>query len=675
LAIGYWQVASGKSGKRHDQENRREYIQQEVHRTMEPIDNHLIEAADAKSNRLEMSDLAESGRVTMTKDQYKGEEASEPSPSSAGRGFAWLHPKLKTKSDDGFAVVKDNNNNDSSSAVTSNLSMHSDRTMLQMKRLFRLALLANSLFLLGSCLQVLVAHEDLKWSYSIQGYPVSVLQAEDEATWQAYQRTQHYQKASTIATGQHDRERRGLQETNIVQYEEEDRKVPENSYWNVAPDAKLASNSISISTPETTVAPAEMDIIMRLHEVKWKKLPEDIQAALTALGYDRQIWEFGGSVSSDTLFWYELTPSEKSSATLLGYTETTWNQMKRAQHREEHMQMVHQVEPLQTASPVTHEKVNWPVQELLTNAPVAAPTASEPSAESYFDSLVESYYDEKLAEDPTTLAPTFEATTLEPTTSSPTQPPTQPPQASSKATTTSTPVVSDADTKETKPPSKPASDKTTQTPLTTIAPTPQSSTTKNENSAVMASSETDEIYPSKEEVLGEEALFSVGPASVSLEDIVGIVAALCFLVVGVLNWSREEQVFHIWLVQGSVSMMLSIACTSFSETSSMLFRTLAFHCYLIEGAFMLRLRYSIRPLHGLQTLSYSLWAADCLFGSSTVVSVAVSYWQLFDADAKFALSLAFCKIVSAWLWLFAAVIYLLGALVLARKGTDHCVAQ
>ena len=114
-------------------------------------------------------------------------------------------------------------------------------------------------------------------------------------------------------------------------------------------------------------------------------------------------------------------------------------------------------------------------------------------------------------------------------------------------------------------------------------------------------------------------------------------------------------------------MILSAACVGFSEAYAAIFQSLAYHCYFLEGIYMLRLRKSIRPLDCLDTISYALWLADGLFGAGSVLGVVMGYWQFLSVDAEFDMNLASGKVLSAGLWLVSAMICMLSTYALSRK--------
>ena len=145
-----------------------------------------------------------------------------------------------------------------------------DSGTMRRKRLFRLALTAHILFLIGAALQVYGSHLDLHWIKSIQHLPRAVLRARDDATWIAYQRREHYQKNSR--------------------------------------------RSLEISTIQTENT-----------NVTWQHLSDDYKSALLVLGHNKTTWD--GRVYSQVLSysWSELTKEQKAAAEVFGYDEDHWD--------------------------------------------------------------------------------------------------------------------------------------------------------------------------------------------------------------------------------------------------------------------------------------------------------------------------------------------------------------
>eukprot|EP00584_Thalassiosira_punctigera_P015585 CAMPEP_0172549846 /NCGR_PEP_ID=MMETSP1067-20121228/22118_1 /TAXON_ID=265564 ORGANISM="Thalassiosira punctigera, Strain Tpunct2005C2" /NCGR_SAMPLE_ID=MMETSP1067 /ASSEMBLY_ACC=CAM_ASM_000444 /LENGTH=71 /DNA_ID=CAMNT_0013337275 /DNA_START=138 /DNA_END=353 /DNA_ORIENTATION=+ len=63
----------------------------------------------------------------------------------------------------------------------------------------------------------------------------------------------------------------------------------------------------------------------KYEDYDWKELPKDAQAAATALGYTKKMWDADKEPKAADKEWKELSEDEKKAATVLGYTEEAWD--------------------------------------------------------------------------------------------------------------------------------------------------------------------------------------------------------------------------------------------------------------------------------------------------------------------------------------------------------------
>ncbi|CAB9522592.1 expressed unknown protein [Seminavis robusta] len=608
----------------------------------------------------------------------------------------------------------------------------SSQSQNRRSRLIRWAIFANGFFLLGSILQVLGAHGKRSWARSIQEYPVSVLQADDDATWQTYLRQRSYESRrlgrtkprhlQLIPLGEYhglqwnylpadtrealndlwhnartwdgnpksqlegwhwaelDKRETGAAELlgfneelwDNFEYEQDNYEFDQqwhNNGYNTQVKSNGAgptehntveaimtdnvtatganfkngstSNVLDSSNSSRLYQSTEMQSINSSYTIKisewqqewsWEQLPGDIKAAMEILGYNEELWVSGGPAFTESLTWNELTMAQQENASLLGYSENNWDEFgSRKDTRDE---PVYNEDSPSTLSTEDEKDLGSP------------PNVSSSNAAQH--DLVEASDSE--------------------TTPSPTPTPTHKPKEASKQTATKLATVTPTDP----PPSEAPSKEPTKPP--TASPT-KAKDPRTAQPTELLLPQTIATFVSKSDVMDETIILSIMEIDVTLTQLYIFFASFCFLVAGTVNWIREAQVFHIWLVQGSISMMLSAVCVGFSEGGAILFRALAYHCYLLEGAFMLKLRKSIRPIDGIETLSYALWVADGMFGSSSVVSIVTTYWQFIDADAAFDLNVALAQELSAWLWLLASFVYMLSPFILAWKTPLDCCQQ
>jgi hypothetical protein len=521
------------------------------------------------------------------------------------------------------------------------------------RKLFKLALLANAFFMLGSILQVVYTQRRFSWTQSVQGYPVSVLQADDDATWQTYMSTTAYQPRRLHRTGITSRR------VSFIPLSEFD-----SFYWSYLPsDVREALNSLSHDETTWDGNPQS-----QLLGWQWSELEDYERGAAAYLGYDQAIWDsfeglkgqnfkYNADGAIDYSYW-NATPApsedgstdvpvpyyeimETSNSTIFGRNSSYPFKPSAWEHQNWEMLPARIIEALEVLG---FDEEIWVSKKQAFTEELSWDNLTErQQQEASFLGYAEDTWHELR------LWPT-EAPTVAPM-------PKDTPRKSTNATAKPA-ERGDTDNVETGSPTQSTSAAPTASP-TIPRKAPKKATGQPANVTTLETR-----FPSKGEYLYNDVAMTVMDVEVSWTQIYYLVAALCFLVTGIVNWIREQQVFHIWLVQGSICMVLSALCTGLTEAWAVLFRALAFHCYLIEGVFMLRLRKNIRPLDGLETLSYALWAGDGLFGSASVVSIITAYWQYIDPNAVFDLNVARGDLVSAWLWLLASVIYMISPFIL-----------
>lgn len=152
------------------------------------------------------------------------------------------------------------------------------------------------------------------------------------------------------------------------------------------------------------------------------------------------------------------------------------------------------------------------------------------------------------------------------------------------------------------------------------------------------------------------------------QQVLYFLASSCMLAVGFLGWVREQQIFHIWMVQGALFGVLSALSMTISDFGTLILRTLSVHCFLVEAIFLLWLRSTLRPLEELKLLSYALWAADLFFAVGTIVQIALVYWLHFsDGEALYELNYADGDVFSSWCWGISAMLHLVGTVYLTTN--------
>jgi hypothetical protein len=595
------------------------------------------------------------------------------------------------------------------------------------KRVFRLAIIGNIVFVLGAILYVCVAHGDLEWAKDVQGIPVSVLQADDDATWNTWQQTGHARKLKVKMTSR-----------NLQMYRDENQDF---------------------------------------NNMLWQDLPYDIKLALMVLGHNQRTWNNAMTSSIEETRWNNLTKEQREAALVIGYTADEWDG---ALDEEEEMWEATEATYYTTDAPTDDEQ---DYDDRYENDDEEDDQYGENQVDDQYDEddQVDDQYDEEddqyeeddqlaeddqyaddqvddevmdddMADDDKSVAAVLTAgevyeqykesgavVTPRPT-SAPTNSPTPPP-------TTSAPEVAQYTVDGDLIPSSTTPADAAQRQQVTPAP----EVPRNVNSpedlmiwgdydwetlpvAVQKAFEilgyneelwntggvayTEDLYwsdltPAQQEqaavlgytqalwdqaedenydiVSGEQddgygdgyddgygaamsdadEIIRVGDFDIETSAVTLFFAALCFMIAGIMNWIRERQVFHMWMVQGGVFGILSALTMGFSDFASLLLQTVSVHCFMLYAFFMLRLRKTIRPVEGLEQLGQALWAADILFFAGSFVSVVMVYWMHMDEDAYYDVGLARGEVFAAWCWFFTATIYTTNTIFLANKSFEE----
>jgi len=164
-------------------------------------------------------------------------------------------------------------------------------------------------------------------------------------------------------------------------------------------------------------------------------------------------------------------------------------------------------------------------------------------------------------------------------------------------------------------------------------------------------------------VYDDDYLFQVGPAEadvwVSKYQIIYFFAALCFLILGILDLIREKDAFHVIMI---VAGALGVLSAVFIEENISLSNTLSavsVHFYLLEFIVWFRKHKKAAALEG-----YDLWEqrayqfADWQLVVGGVLDVVLSYIYLFDHTADWDVSLTVVFIAASIMWLNCSLIYL-----------------
>ena len=200
-------------------------------------------------------------------------------------------------------------------------------------------------------------------------------------------------------------------------------------------------------------------------------------------------------------------------------------------------------------------------------------------------------------------------------------------------------------------------------PLGDIPPPPAPMATVPES--MRPSKQQPQVYDDDDSQAALDALDSI---EVESNGVTLFFAYLCMMMVGILNWLRQRQVHHMWMIQGGVFGILSTLMLSFSDFAALLLQTVAVHCFLLQAFFMVKLRKTIRPVAGMESLSIALWGADIMFAAGAFTQVVLVYWLHADGEAYYDVNLAKGEVVAAWFWFFTGVIYTINTMFLANQS-------
>ena len=246
------------------------------------------------------------------------------------------------------------------------------------KRLFRLAIMSNMLFVFGAILYVCVAHGDLQWAKSIKGIPISVLEADDDAAWNSfldkstsinndYGRDGNSRTGRVAAGGdagnrllqQQQQQGTDINDTlwvnlptdiqlalmvlghNQESWDSEATSSIEELPWAQLTDAqKNAAMIVGYNEQSWNAAEEEEAALANINDTVWVNLPPDIQLALMVLGHNQNSWDSEATSSVEELPWGQLTTEQKDAARIIGYNRLSWNAAKQEEQQQQETNII-----------------------------------------------------------------------------------------------------------------------------------------------------------------------------------------------------------------------------------------------------------------------------------------------------------------------------------------------
>jgi hypothetical protein len=164
------------------------------------------------------------------------------------------------------------------------------------------------------------------------------------------------------------------------------------------------------------------------------------------------------------------------------------------------------------------------------------------------------------------------------------------------------------------------------------------------------------------------SIFTLGSITVTKHMILSFAAALCFTMVGVIEWIQYDYLFQLLLAISGVWGLLSSMFIYRNPATSLAFHTLSEHFFFGAAVLVLWLRYrqptipaqSRSNRAALQTQEELLLLADLCLATGALMACISSYMPInHGADAAaLMVDVQRLNVFSAILWVFCAVVYL-----------------
>ena len=389
------------------------------------------------------------------------------------------------------------------------------------------------------------------------------------------------------------------------------------------------------STSTTQPEAAPAEVSLEWEDYDWSELPQDIQAAYMVLGYSQESWDNGLGVFSDDLSWDELSDDEKAAAITIGYTQAIWD------------------------GPATSPPAD-------TMTPETPATTGDEATEDAPDAKYYDYYWADLPQD------------------------VQSAYAVLGYTEESWNNGESVDSEELDWDELSAEE---QQALVYLGYNQE--LWDNTPSTAMSSSayeSVDDDYIFKVSTSREEEVW------VSRYMILYFAAALSFVLMGLIDWIRERNWFHILMIMAGLFGLVSAMLLEKDRTASNACNLISVHFFFFEGLHIVWHRFESRKrlksgnhevseeaaegqgssthetsiMSGLWWIPPLLIAADIFFVVGALLDVILSYFY-FERSSEWNLAIARVFGFSSLLWLASALMYLLATLVVRFGWFPCCV--
>jgi len=368
----------------------------------------------------------------------------------------------------------------------------------------------------------------------------------------------------------------------------------------------------------------------------WDELPPVIREAAMLLGYDQQTWDAAGSVYTDRLYWHQLTTEQQQAAILVfGYNEMTWNNF--VEKFLENLATT-PAPSLAVASGTTENPTFAPVEDQQQQEEGATPTADN---DVYFKNLWWNQLPLEVQQAATTLGYTEETWNAD-----------QDPlffnlfwdqltgeEQEAASTMGYTQTTWDASKRGGNGGPNPSQN--------------EANNNQGEEDQNLGGEENSENNDISSIIVGNNDMRTNFPPEARgvQYQTVYIFAALCMVLVGILDGCQQKLAFHVVMVLAGITGVMAGGFTMFSNKNAFhACHSLSTHFFLLQTIFVI---FSRLLLTYDNIVRKTLAVGDGLFAGGALVNVVVSYLR-YDTTTP---AMAKSAVAASIFWCVAGLIY------------------
>jgi len=374
----------------------------------------------------------------------------------------------------------------------------------------------------------------------------------------------------------------------------------------------------------------------------WSDLPECVQDAAQLLGYELQSWDAGLSVATEELNWEELTDEQQRAANILGYTQQTWDSGGDPSNstnwddyswselppdiQEDAQILGYDINSWDGGLPISTDDLSW--SQLTLEQQRAAQTFGY-TEQTWNSEGSESWDNYGWSELPENIRESAEVLGYD------------------------MQIWDDG------------------LPL----PTEDlywSQLTSEQQRAAEVLGYTQEAWDF--EGYDDDYIFQVFPPHgswVSQEMTIYFSGALCFVVVGILDWIRERHWLHVFMIIAGLMGLVSSMLVEVNLNASMILNCVSAHFFLLEALSIMRHRTQQAIPRSVQ---YVTWLGDGLFAVGAVLDVVLSYFSLNETN-HWNLTIVTLELFAAVLWLACSLMYICVTAMLRMEMNQEATAS